>query len=91
MLNFRTAYLMAMREQAPKMFNELRRAGAMDAHLDDKAEEARQLYVRLTDGLPTLERAPYILTNPADEAIAREQVYATLITFPPSHTRRDGG
>lgn len=77
MLNFRTDYLMAMRDQAPKMFNELRRSGAMNAHLDKKEEEARQLYVQLT--------GKGIEETPAQAAEAREQVYATLITFPPAN------
>lgn len=90
MLRFRTDYLMAMREQAPKMFRELRRTDAMEAHLDWKAEEARQLFVQLTEGLPLLPGTG-VLQNPNDEALATEQVYATLITFPASEETTDKG
>lgn len=83
MLHFRMAYLLAMREQAPKMFNELRRTGAMEAHLDRKTEEAGNLFNQLTEGLPTLPGSG-VLASPSDEAHATEQVYATLITFPQS-------
>lgn len=74
LLHFRTSYLLAMREQAPKMFNELRRTGAMDAHLDRKMAEAGQLYRDLIGDRTDMQA----------EREATEQVYATLIAFPRS-------
>lgn len=81
MLNFRTAYLQAMRDQSPTMFRELRRTGAMEAHLDRKAEEARAMFAQLTEGLPRLPSGA--LANPQDEQRATELVMQTLIAFPP--------
>ena len=88
MLNFRTAYLQAMRDQAPTMFKELRRTGAMDAFLDKKAEEARALFAELTKGLPTLPSGA--LADPVAERQAAEQVFAQLIAFPPANETPDG-
>lgn len=45
--DLKIAYLRAMREQAPAMFNELRRSGALDAHLRQKAGEG-SLFEELT-------------------------------------------
>lgn len=84
MLNFRTAYLQAMREQAPAMFNELRRSGAMETHLNRKAAEAQAMFRELTEGKPTLPSGA--LANPQDAQQATEQVFATLITFPPPNS-----
>lgn len=88
MLNFRTAYLQAMREQAPAMFNELRRSGAMDAHLNKKAAEAQAMFRQLTEGAPTLPGSG-VLADPQTEREATEQVFGTLITFPPANATPD--
>ncbi len=78
-MEFKLPYLLAMREQAPKMFNRLRRTGAMDAHLQQKSEEAHRMFDELTADAPKLPsghpREPW-----AREA--EEQVFATLIEFP---------
>lgn len=81
MLNFRMAYLQAMREQAPAMFKALRsRQGAMDAHLNSKEAEAQAMFAQLTDGEPTLPGSG-VLANRATEHLANEIVFATLIEF----------
>jgi hypothetical protein len=41
---FRQAYQMAMNEQAPKMYKELRSSGTLEAHLKDISDEAQKLY-----------------------------------------------
>ena len=51
-MEFKGPYLLAMREQAPKMFNRLRRTGAMDSHLQEKSEEAHRLFDYLTENSP---------------------------------------
>lgn len=82
MLNFRTAYLQAMRDQAPAMFQELRKTGALEAHLDRKEAEAKAMYRDLTAGLPTLPSGA--LRDLKAESEATEQVMGTLIEFPPA-------
>lgn len=81
MLSFKTDYLQAMVHHAPRMFNQLRQTGALEAHLDNKAEEARQMFANLTANAKTLPGSG-VLENPQVEAEAREIVYATLIEFP---------
>ena len=54
-MEFKLPYLLAMREQAPKMFNRLRRTGAMDAHLQEKSKEAHEMLDYLTANAPKLK------------------------------------
>jgi hypothetical protein len=82
MMNFQADYAKAMAHQAPRMARELRVTGPLQAHRDQKMEEAAELFRQLTDGLPTLPSNSGILLNPADEAQATEQVYAIMIEFP---------
>ncbi len=49
MMEFSLPYQLAMRDQAPKMFNRLRRTGALAAHVKAKAVEARRLYAQLAE------------------------------------------
>ncbi len=78
-MEFKEPYLLAMRDQAPKMFNRLRRTGAMDSHLQEKSEEAHRLFDYLTENSPKekngLPEQPYLRE-------AEEQVFAALIEFP---------
>ena len=78
-MEFKYPYLMAMREQAPKMFNELRRSGQMDAYVQAKSEEAHALLDQLTQGAPKLPNGqpetPYLTR-------AESQVFEMLIEFP---------
>lgn len=80
MLTFRTDYLIAMAEQAPQTFKRLRKTGALEAHADKKAEEARKLYSTLTDGAERTDSG--VIADPQVHKTATEQVYATLIEFP---------
>ena len=41
-MEFKGPYLMAMRERAPAMFNDLRRSGDLDAHVQKRAVQAQQ-------------------------------------------------
>ena len=78
-MEFKSPYLHAMREQAPQMFNQLRRAGQMDSHLQAKSEEAHELLRQLLAQRP---KNKYGEVSLADEREAEEQVRATLIDFP---------
>jgi hypothetical protein len=79
-MEFKGPYLQAMRVQAPKMFNRLRRTGAMDAHLAMKSAEAHRMFEELTADAPKqangLPMQPYLRE-------AEEIVRSTLIEFPP--------
>ncbi len=78
-MNFKYPYLLAMREQAPKMFNQLRRTGALDAYVNQKSKEADELLDYLTKNAPKLDNGlpeqPYL-------GRAESQVFETLIEFP---------
>jgi len=78
-VEFQGPYLQAMREQAPKMFNRLRRTGALNAHVEQKLTEASQLFDDLTADAPKL---PSGLPEQPHLREAEEQVFATLIEFP---------
>lgn len=75
-MEFKGPYLQAMRERAPKLFNQLRRSGGLDAHLKQKSEEAHRLFDEITSS----ETKPL-----SDQAYSRaeRQVLETLIEFPP--------
>lgn len=79
-MEFKGPYLMAMREQAPKTFNRLRRTGALEAHLRKKGEEAQRMFEELTAGAPKL---PNGLPEQPHRREAEQAVLATLIEFPP--------
>jgi hypothetical protein len=74
-VEFKVPYLLAMRERDPKLFMELRRSGKLDQHLQEKTTEAHNLLDLLLSGHP----------NPSlpQRREAQEQVFATLISFPP--------
>lgn len=79
-MEFKGPYLEAMRTQAPRLFNQLRRSGALDAHLQKKTAEAyRMLDEMLADEPKYPDGMP---KNPARLREAEEQVRATLIEFP---------
>ncbi|MBX3496644.1 MAG: hypothetical protein KF769_10415 [Parvibaculum sp.] len=77
-MEFRLPYLLAMRERAPQMFNQLRRSGQMDAHLEQKVQEAARMLKEMLPENPTL----------AAEREAEEVVRATLIEFPSEESAR---
>ena len=78
-MEFQGPYLQAMRDQAPKMFNRLRRTGALNSHVKQKLEEASRLFDDLTADAPKL---PNGLPENPHRREAEEQVFATLIEFP---------
>ncbi len=78
-MEFKLPYLLAMREQVPKMFNQLRRTGALNAHVKQKLEEASRLFDDLTADAPKL---PNGLPELPYRREAEEQVFATLIEVP---------
>jgi hypothetical protein len=80
-MEFKLPYLLAMREQAPKMFNELRRSGQMDAHLQAKTEEAYRMLDELMEGIPRSKDG--CVLDLARQREAEEIVRATLIEFTP--------
>lgn len=79
-MEFKLAYLTAMRDQAPAMFNQLRRTGAMDAHLQKKGEEAMRLRDELLANEPKLPSG--LPMNLAAQRLAEEIVFSQLIEFP---------
>ena len=80
-MEIKEQYVQAMREQAPRMFNELRRTGALDAHLQAKATEAAAMFRQLTDGEPTHPNG--LLKDDQRRREIEEQVRSALIEFPP--------
>ncbi len=79
--SFNSSYLLAMREQAPRMFNRLNRTGALMAHVSAKAKEANVLFEELAAKMPKLPNG--VLESPSDRQQVTELVYATMIEFPP--------
>ena len=78
-MEFKSPYVRAMRERAPKMFNELRRNGLMERHLQEKSEEAHRMFEELTAGAPKLQSG-----YPEEPHATRAErlVFETLIEFP---------
>ena len=89
MMEFSLTYQLAMREQAPKMFNRLRRTGALSAHLKAKSAEARQMYDQLAKDKPKLPNG--LVKSPSDLQQIEEQVFAALIEFPPEEMKPGSG
>lgn len=79
-MEIKETYLLAMREQAPRMLNELSRTGALQAHLNAKAAEAQQMFEYLTEGLPKYPDGKVEDINAG--RCNEEQVRAALIEFP---------
>ena len=78
-MEFKASYLQAMRQQAPKLFNQLSREGKLTAYVDEKAAEASRLFHELTANAPK-EQGGYPKEPEASEAI--EQVMAVMLDFP---------
>lgn len=79
-MEFKSAYLNAMREQAPQMFNELRRSGRLDEYVQQKTVEA---YGMLSD---LLAKEPKDSAgqprNLAALKAAENQVLSSMLEFP---------
>ena len=78
-MEFKSPYLHAMRDRAPKMFNQLVRSGQIEAHLQEKSAEAHRMFRELTPEAPTL---PNGVPKDPWAREAEEAVLATLIEFP---------
>jgi hypothetical protein len=86
-MEIKEQYLLAMREQAPKMFNEMRKTGALDAHLTAKAKEAAAMFQQISAGEPTHPNG--LLKDDQRRREIEEQVRGTLIEFPPENPTPD--
>ncbi len=84
MMEFSLAYQLAMRDQAPGMFNRLRRTGALSAHLKAKSAEAHLMFDELAKDKPKLPNGA--IESASDGQQIEEQVFAALIEFPPDET-----
>ena len=62
-MEFKTPYVLAMREQAPRMFNQLVRSGKMEEHLLAKAEEFMATLIEF----PPEEKKRRVGTEPPDK------------------------
>lgn len=82
-MEFRLQYLQAMRQQAPKLFNQLNREGKLLPLAEEKAKEASDLFAELTKDAPK-EQGGYPKEPWASQA--QEAVMQTLIDFP-NHER----
>ena len=60
-MEFKEPYVLAMRDQAPKMFNRLRRTGAISAHLQAKSVEAHRMYEELAKGKERLPSGKVVM------------------------------
>ena len=84
MMDFSLPYQLAMREQAPQMFNRLRRNGGLSAHLKAKSEEAHLMFDELAKDKPKLPNGQ--VRSASDLQQIEEQVFAALIEFPQDET-----
>jgi hypothetical protein len=79
-MHFKGPYLLAMRERAPRMFNELARSGQLDDHVQKKSEEAHarleELLTPEPKGVDGLPRDPQALR------LAEERVLGEMLDFP---------
>lgn len=79
-MEFKNPYVLAMRDQAPRMLRELVKTGRIEIHLQKKSEEAHALLDEILKHNP----------NPSlpEKRAAEEQVRALLIQFPPESRKR---
>jgi hypothetical protein len=77
-MDFKVPYLLAMREQAPKMFMELRRSGRLEQFLQQKSHEAHQLLREIL--AKHQQNEPPSLQQKRE---AEEQVFGLMIEFLP--------
>ncbi len=88
-MEFSLAYHLAMRDQAPQMFNRLRRNGGLNAHVAAKSKDARQMYDELAKGKPKLPNG--LVEGASNRQQIEELVFAALIEFPPEEMRPGSG
>lgn len=75
---FKQAYQIAMSQQAPKTYRELRVAGTLNQHLQEIGDEARQMYDQTVEHLKQSQG----MSEGQAEMIAAEIVFAEMIQFP---------
>jgi len=79
-MEFKPIYLQALRENDPKLFNQMVRSGQMDGHLQEKSLEAHRLLAEQLASEPKLANG-----EPKDQNAARaaeERVLAQMLDFP---------
>ena len=79
-MEFKGAYLQAMRDQAPKMFMDLRRSGKLDQFVQEKSMQAHQMLDEILRSQTRDKNSPPTMQQ---EREAEEQVRALMIEFPP--------
>jgi hypothetical protein len=85
-MDFRSMYLLAMRDQAPEQFKELAASNQLEQMATLKVREAKRLMQQLTQGLPR-DKAGNLPMNLEREA--EEQVRAQLLDFPQNQQTTD--
>ena len=78
-MDFKSPYLHAMREKAPRQFNQLVRSGRMDEHLQAKSKEAHQLLEQILAG--EKKEPNGVVSNPAAQHRAEEEVLAQMLQW----------
>ena len=78
-VDFKSIYVQAMRERAPELFKELRKAGRKSEFLQKQSEAAHQMRDELLEGKP---KNPEGRPMMADERWAEEIVLAHFLDFP---------
>ena len=87
-MNFKGPYMQAMRQQAPRMFNELARSGKLEERVQQKSEEAHQM---LWDLLAPEPKGPDGLPRDLNALrLAEEWVLGEMLNFPMSESLADG-
>ena len=78
-VEFKLIYVMAMRNQAPRMFRSLVKSGKIDQFLQAKSEEAHELLRQVLGQRP---KDAHGEVGEADRRECEEVVRATLVEFP---------
>ena len=81
--DFRAMYVRAMRDRAPKMFQELRRKHLLDRHVEQKRAEAGRMFKELTKDVPKLRSGD---PEQPFAAEAEALVLETFLEFPDEQT-----
>lgn len=79
-MEFKTAYIQAMREADPREFNRLVRSGQIEAHLQAKSMEAHRLLEQLLADVPRAENGAPLDVQAVHEA--ERYVIETMTEFP---------
>lgn len=87
-MQFKSTYLLAMRQQAPKMYRELLRSGEMEEFLDLMNAEAHKMYHQLTEHEPKLPNG--VVASPSANRDAERAILNALIEFPPEGDSTNG-